>query len=402
MSGDGVVASGATVPYALDNLSGNNTILGTIYITTGGGNTVIQSDAGLLTLTNITNPGVGRAALFNSAGNGLVTGVISNSGTNATAVQMSSSGVWTLTGSNTYTGSTNITSGTLQLGTGLVNQDGSIGNTSGVGLSNNAALIYNLYGSQTAPYNITGAGSLTLAGSGMLTLAGTNSNYSGATTISGGTLQVGSSVALGGAANPLTISGGALDLQGFNVTVGGLGGGGTIFSSSAGGTPTLTVNKASGVSTYGGTLANGLGSLALTKVGNSELILTGSNSFGGGTTITAGTLQMGNASALGAAGSPLTVNGGMLDLQGYSVTVGTLGGSGGTIVSNSAGSTTTLTVNMPTGASTYGGSLTNGLGTLALDHVGQRHADAHQRQAATTAAARRSAAARCNWAGPPP
>ena len=64
----------------------------------------------------------------------------------------------------------------------------------------------------------------------------------------------------------------------------------------------------------------------------------------------------------------------MLDLQGYNLTVGSLGGGGGTLLSNSAGSTPTLTVNMPSGTTTYSGVLANGSGTLALTIDRCRHA----------------------------
>ena len=73
------------------------------------------------------------------------------------------------------------------------------------------------------------------------------------------------------------------------------------------------------------------------------LTLSGTNDYSGGTTLTVGTLKLGNASALGS--GPVTVNGGLLDLNGTSVTMGSLGGTGGAIVDLSAGAgITTLTV----------------------------------------------------------
>ena len=66
------------------------------------------------------------------------------------------------------------------------------------------------------------------------------------------------------------------------------------------------------------------------------MTIANSNAYTGGTTVDSGTLVMGNAAALGTAGSPLTVNGGVLDLQGYNLTVGVLAGSGGTVLSSSA------------------------------------------------------------------
>lgn len=53
------------------------------------------------------------------------------------------------------------------------------------------------------------------------------------------------------------------------------------------------------------------GAAGLVKAGNGELTLTASNTYTGGTTLSAGTLALGNAAALGA--GPLTINGGALD-----------------------------------------------------------------------------------------
>ena len=116
-------------------------------------------------------------------------------------------------------------------------------------------------------------------------------------------------------------------------------------------------------------------SLALTKLGPNTLTLGGDNTFSGGVTVNAGTLQLGNASALGSGG--LTVNSGAtVDLNGYSATIsppldgytasflvggGYLSGPAGSLITdNSSGySTTTLTVT-PSGTSTYAGSINDG------------------------------------------
>ena len=102
-------------------------------------------------------------------------------------------GTMTLSGPNTYGGATTISAGTLQLGNGAAGNDGSLATN---GISDNAALVYNLFGSQAPGYGISGTGSLTKLGTGMLTLAASNS-YSGPTTISAGTLQIGGGGVLG-------------------------------------------------------------------------------------------------------------------------------------------------------------------------------------------------------------
>ena len=114
-------------------------------------------------------------------------------------VGKSGNGILELDGSNTYTGSTTISSGTLQLGDGTSGHDGSIANTSGV--SDNGALVYNLYGNQTAGYAVSGSGSLTKTGQGLLVLSGTNT-YNGGTAVNGGTLQIVGSGTLGDERQP--------------------------------------------------------------------------------------------------------------------------------------------------------------------------------------------------------
>ena len=90
----------------------------------------------------------------------------------------------TLTGSSTYTGLTTVRAGTLQLGDGT-SLDASL-NTSGI--ANNADLVYNVFGSQTANYTISGPGTLTKAGSGTLIFPGNSYTHSGKTFLTQGPL----------------------------------------------------------------------------------------------------------------------------------------------------------------------------------------------------------------------
>ena len=64
---------------------------------------------------------------------------------------------------------------------------------------------------------------------------------------------------------------------------------GTIQANKAGTTGHLSVSGTSN-GTYGGTIVNGLGTVRLTKSGNSALTLSGNNTYTGATTVTAGTL----------------------------------------------------------------------------------------------------------------
>ena len=60
---------------------------------------------------------------------------------------------------------------------------------------------------------------------------------------------------------------------------------------------------------------------------------SGANSYGGGTTVTGGTLRLGTAGALGSTTGALTFTAGTLDLNGNSPTVGALSGNAGAAIS---------------------------------------------------------------------
>jgi fibronectin-binding autotransporter adhesin len=90
------------------------------------------------------------------------------------------------------------------------------------------------------------------------------------------------------------------------------------------------------VSTAGSYTITGTGRISgygtLTKLGVGTLIISTSNSYSGGTTVSNGVLQLGNAFALGATSGSVTVNGGTLDVQSYSPTVGGLTLTSGSII----------------------------------------------------------------------
>ena len=227
-------------------------------------------------------------------------------------------GTLILTGPNTYTGATKVNGGTLlamnagalpgyKTSGGTVNiaggatlavqtGDGTIGwSSSQIGsllisaswANNTAALgIDTTNGDFT--YSSTIARSLAFTKMGTHTLTLANSNfYTGGTTVNGGTLQLGNIGALG--SGGLTVNNGAVDLAGYSPTVPSLSGGsaGTITNSFS--SAKLTVNQAS-TTTFGGNLQDGVGKLALLKAGTGTLILAGSDSYTGGTTVSAGQL----------------------------------------------------------------------------------------------------------------
>jgi fibronectin-binding autotransporter adhesin len=164
---------------------------------------------------------------------------------------------------------------------------------------------------------ITGAGVLTVNGPGTLVLAASNT-YSGGTTLSTGSLQMGAVGALG--TGSLTISSGTLDLNGYNTAVGSLSGPSGLITdnSPATGTTTLTVNQTTNTS-FGGTLQDGANGtfVGLTFNGpGTSLKLAAANHYSGPTTITVGTLALGPAGTLGSGN--LAINpGGVWDVSAY-------------------------------------------------------------------------------------
>jgi len=108
----------------IQNISGNNTLTGNLNLQSGGSTHIVQSDAGLLTLSggiaNASGTGT-RTLTVTGAGNGLISGVVGN-GTGTTALTKSGAGTWTLSNVSTYTGATTVSAGTLYV-------NGSLGNT---------------------------------------------------------------------------------------------------------------------------------------------------------------------------------------------------------------------------------------------------------------------------------
>jgi fibronectin-binding autotransporter adhesin len=96
-------------------------------------------------------------------------------------------------------------------------------------------------------------------------------------------------------------------------------------------TPASVIVTTAGSYTITGTgRISGFGTL--TKLGSGTLTLATSNSYSGGTTVSNGVLQLGNTNALGATSASVTVNGGTLNVQDYSPTVGGLTLASGSII----------------------------------------------------------------------
>ena len=156
---------------------------------------------------------------------------------------------------------------------------------------------------------------------------GLQNTYTGGTTIYGGTIIVTNAASLGAVTGQLTINSGTLEVAtGFSTSrLITLGSAASTIQVDAGQTYTTT----SAVSGSGALLKSGLGTL----------ILNASNTYSGGTNVTAGTLQMGANNVLPATGV-VTVSGGTLDLKSFSQTILGIVVTGGSIVGTGSLSTT--------------------------------------------------------------
>jgi autotransporter-associated beta strand protein len=224
-------------------------------------------------------------------------------------------GTLTLAGANTYGGKTYINAGILQVG-----NFGTSGSLGPGPVLDNASLIFSLSGAATVANNISGTGSLTQAGLGTLIVTGTNS-YSGGTYIDGGTLQLAGGPNRLPVGTEITIRTGALDLNGNNQVIGSLN---NVSTSSGGGsstvklgTGTLSIGDGSN-SSYPYTIS-GAGSLVL--VGSGTVSLSGTNTYTGGTTVSAGNLVLGSTASIPATGKILIQSGGAVNVSGAYSTV---------------------------------------------------------------------------------
>ena len=242
-SGTLTVGDGTSTTYA-GVISGSGTLIkqgtGTLILSNGGGLSNATINAGTLRFapsnTSVTMANVAGATLdFNNAngqisrlsgggplggnitlGSGFLVvgdatdstygGVIS--GTYYRTVQKVGTGKLTLTGANTYTGITDVTSGTLQLGDGTTN--GSVNGD----IDDDASLIFNTAGIQTYSNRFGGSGAVTKTGPGKLILTGLNSPVS-SMTINAGTLAMGVNNTLW-TATPVILGGGTLATGNFS------------------------------------------------------------------------------------------------------------------------------------------------------------------------------------------
>ena len=337
------------------NLSGNNTYSGGTTITTGTvlvghdkafgtgilrvGGTIASTDGTDRTISNNVgglsgtwtytfgqaNGGTGNltftdtgSANFASTGsktlNVLNTTSFASSfiSTGNVSVTKIGAGTLILTGNSTYSGSTTINAGTLQIGNGGTGGALSASST----ITNNGTLVFKrsntvVQGTDFSTAAITGSGSIIQNGSGNLTLNAANT-YSGGTTLNTGTLVIGNAAAAGSGTITQASGSSLLKIDTTGTIANNMSVYNVLASQSATLSGGITVNNAIWDVDTGDTLTiSGAvsGSGGVTKNGTGTLILSGSNSYASATTVNAGTLTAANANALGG-NTTIQVNGG--------------------------------------------------------------------------------------------
>ena len=320
----------------------------------------------------------------------------------------SGSGTLTLSGTNTYTGSTTINAGTISVASsanlgatpgsadadnitfngGTLNTiaDFTLGANKGITMTGAGTIDIDAGTTLTYAGSITDSGTLTKAGTGTLSLSGSSDN-SGGILVSAGKIEIGNNASLG--TGTITLNGGTLSSD--STTARTLDEAIAISSSSIlgdatntgkitlsgnstfSGTNTLTANSdielsgsvdlGSATQTFSvdsgkiATLSGAISSGAISKSGDGTLIISADNDYASGTTVSAGTLRVSGSGDLGT-GSLTIGASGTLDLR-NTLAVASLeisgAGSGNRITNGDAdGTTANLTVS---GTSTLNGAV---------------------------------------------
>ena len=344
-----IKASTNTGDLAITNTA--NTYTGTISSTTNG-------SSGSIIFTSIQNVGGGASSL--GAPITIPNGTISL-GSSANP------GTLDFQGTSNYSSDRIVnlasTTGQVSISANGTPSSSTISFTSNATVTGDGAKTFSLQGTNTGDNTFSGiipdaasnATSFDKSSAGTWLVSGVNT-FSGASTISAGTLKIGSSSALGNTTGSTTITSGAvIDLNGINyssneaLTINGTGitSFGALMNSSAtgatyaglitlgstssivGGTGTINLSNTGTITgsgydltldgNAGGTLASilGTGAGALVKSGNGTWTLSGANTYTGSTTVSGGILKLNNASALGTIASGTTVSSGAaIDLNG--------------------------------------------------------------------------------------
>ena len=326
-------------------LTGNTSYTGGTNI---NGGIVVVGSGGTLPTNSLISIKSGAKLTYSSSASQTLGGIISGAGS---LTKDTNSSVLTLTGANSYTGATTVSTGTLQVGNG--GTSGTLG-TNSVDVS--GTLAFNRSDIFSVDNSIRGNGALNKLGTGTLSLTGDNASYTGMTTITAGTLSAGSTSL--GSSGDIIFAGGILQHGSGNTTDYGV----RIKNST---TAPIKIDTNGQTVSYGALASSNSG--GFTKSGSGTLTLSAANTYTGVTTLGSGTLSLGNATALGGGGN-LTFTGGTLQ----HTTSNTTDYSAKVVNSSSAITLDTNGQNVTYGTmnSTNTGGLTKlGTGTLTLNAV---------------------------------
>ncbi|ELE9824519.1 fibronectin-binding autotransporter adhesin ShdA [Salmonella enterica] len=376
-TGDVTIAESATLALSQGTLDNNVTGEGQI-VKSGSDELIVTGDNNYSGGTTITGgtltadhaDSLGTGAIANSGVLQVGEGELENTLSGAGSLVKTGTGELTLSGDNSYSGTTTITGGTLtadhadSLGTGTIANSGVL-----------------QVGEGELENTLSGSGSLVKTGTGELTLSGDNT-YSGGTTITGGTLTADHADSLGsgdidnngvlqvgegelkntlsGTGSLVKIGTGELTLSGDNTYSGGTTiDDGVLIADNADSLGTGTIANNGVLQVGEGELKNTLsGTGSLVKIGTGELTLNGDNDYSGGTTIDDGVLIADNADSLG---TGAVANNGVLQV-GEGELKNTLSGTG-SLVKIGTGELTL------SGDNTYSGGTTIDDGVLIAANV---------------------------------
>ncbi len=321
-----VVVAGGTLQ---DNQNNLWQLLGfTGSVTVNAGATIDYNDSTFQIINNLS--GAGTVATGPTGTNQLVldslpgrTNLFSGMITGSHPVQIAA-GTYIFSGNNTYTGDTFICyCSTLQIGNG-----GTSGSIMSSTVFNGGELIFNrsdtyVFGGMIVDFG-PDPGRVTQAGTGTTVFTADNT-YTGGTTISAGTLQLGNGGTTGSILGDVVNNG------------------------------TLAFNRSDAFAFDG----NISGSGGLAQLGPGDTTLGGNNSFGGPIDVLGGRLIAGTATAFGTPGAVSVAAGATINLNNFNATFGSLSGAG-----TAALGSATLTTGGSNASTTFSGAITGSGGLV--------------------------------------
>ncbi|WP_284260519.1 autotransporter domain-containing protein [Bradyrhizobium iriomotense] len=336
LGGAGIVGAGMTI------INSGTIAGGTGY---GAGGNAISFTGGANTLTSIGGTLSGNLGLADGVGASLtfaqtsadgasgdvtisgITGLTGGTTDASVAIKLDGGRSLTITGASTYSGGTSVSDGSTliignsnSLGTGTVTMGETLAGVTKLVFAGDGFTIANTFVINSDPIitvsagttntisgPISGAGDIVINGGGTLVLSGANT-YTGGTTICGTTcgttggssvLQVGvDTVGTPGAITSSAIGTGMLTFDGGTLQAGGNY---TVANAAQINATGATIDSNGYTFTYSGNIADAAGQTGslLLKNANGTVILSGTNTYSGGTTVAGGRVRATNDNAFG-------------------------------------------------------------------------------------------------------